>query len=83
MGNFIHTMLLGDPVVKEALCCQVERESQWTNKSSTVVECRDMFNQIAETCFIPTSENTYNLETACRIELPKIKKSGKELISEH
>ena len=64
MGNFIHTTLLVDPVVKEALCCQVERESQWTNKSSTVVECRNMFNQIAETCFIPTSENTYNLETA-------------------
>ena len=48
MGNFIHTTLLGDPVVKDALCCQVERESKWTNKSSNVVECRDMFNQIAE-----------------------------------
>ena len=47
MGNFIHTTLLGDPVVKEALSCQVERESQWTNKSSTVVECRDMFNKIS------------------------------------
>ena len=40
-----------------------------------------MFNQLEETCFIPTPENTYVCSTACRIEMPKIKKAAKDIIA--
>ena len=81
IGNFVNTTLVGDPVVREALRCQVERESQWTNKSSTVVECNNIFNNLSETNFIPTTENTYVYSTACIIEMPKLKDTAKDIIA--
>ena len=83
MGNFINSSLLGDNVVKEAISCQISRESQWSTKSSTILECRDIFNQISETCFIPTIENTIVYETAARIELPKLKKAASNIIAQN
>ena len=75
MGNYINTNLMVDHVVKEALSCQVARESQWTNKLSTKVECRDIFNKLEEVCFVPTPENTYVYRTACQKDMPKLKET--------
>ena len=69
-----------DPVVKEALECQLSREGKWKKKSSTSVQCQEIFEQLQEECNIPTPENTYMFETIVRKELPKIKKVAKKKI---
>ena len=63
-GNYLNSIVRGDPVVKEALSVAVEREEAWSRKSSTVCESRNIFMQVSEVCFVPTSENTYYLNTA-------------------
>ena len=35
-----------------------------------------MMEEMEETHFFPTPDNTYNYETACRLELPKLKKGA-------
>ena len=47
MNNHINLMLSEDPVVKEAVNCQLEREGAWTRKSSTAAKCQTIFNQIS------------------------------------
>ena len=81
MSSYINSKLLADPVVKEALSCAEEREGQWVNKSSTITQCKEVFDQLKEVCFVPTPENTYNCETACRIELPKLKKVANQIVA--
>ena len=38
-GNFTLTRMKGDPTVNACLDSQLERESQWSRKSSTIVRC--------------------------------------------
>ena len=66
--------------VKTALSTQLTRESQWTRKSSTAVQCQEILQSVSEECFIPTEENTYVLDTALQIVLPKVKKAAKAKI---
>ena len=67
IGSYINSKLVADPTVKEALSCAEEREGQWVHKSSTINQCKAIFEQLKEDCFIPTSENTQKYEAACRL----------------
>ena len=67
MSSYLNSKLVADPVVKEALTCAEEREGQWVQKSSTITQCKEMFEQLKEDFFVPNMENTYNYLTACRI----------------
>ena len=80
MSSFISLKLSEDPVVKEALACQVEREGAWTKKSSTVVECQDMFEKLSQTHSITALENCH--ESSKRLEVRSLKKAGKSLVAE-
>ena len=82
VGSYINSKLVADPDVKEALACAEEREGRWVQKSSTITQCKEIFEQLREECFIPTTENTYNYSTACRIERPKLKKAANKIVSE-
>ena len=73
-GNYLNSVVRGDPVVQEALAVGVAREEVWTRKSSTICECRDIFTEVEESCFVPTPMNTYHLNTASRLSLPTLKK---------
>ena len=84
MSYFLNIMLASkDPVVKAAQVNQLDREGQWTRKSSTAVQCQETLDSMQEECFILNEHNTYNLETAIRLELPKIKTAAKNKIKEH
>ena len=63
-----------DPVFKEALAVGVSREEEWARKSSTLCECRDIFEEVREISMIPSTQNTYNFDAACRLALPNLKK---------
>ena len=65
-----------------ALDSRIERESEWTGKSSTIVECDGTFQEnIANDKFLlPTPENTFNIECSRRMEIPKAKQAMKESI---
>ena len=52
------------------------------HKSSTITQCKEIFDQLKEDCFIPTTEHTYNYNAVCRIELPKLKKAAKKIVLE-
>ena len=83
IGNFLNIKLSSsDPVVKEALECQLSREGKWKKKSSTAVQCQEIFEQLQDECNIPTPENTYLFETIIRKELPKIKKVAQKKIKD-
>ena len=79
MGNHISLQLSKDPLVREANACQLEREGAWTKKSSTAVECHQLYQQLKEKHFIPTPENCHHYDAALRLEIPKLKKGGKVL----
>ena len=81
MVNHINLTLSEDPVVKEAVTCQLEREGAWKKKSSTAVQCQAIFDQIAQTTAIPFQENCPNAHTK-RLQTKKVKAVGKKLITE-
>ena len=72
----------GDPIVKEAVDSQLQRESGWTRKSSTALECEKILQNVKQTSFFPTPDNCYNYKASKRLEMPKIKKAAKTLVSE-
>ena len=73
-GSYLLSLVKGDPVVKEALAVGVSREEEWARKSSTLCECRDIFEEVGEISMIPSPQNTYNFDAACRLALPNLKK---------
>ena len=75
-GNYLNSRVRGDPDVQEALDAAVEREEAWVRKSSTVCECRDIYNEVSESCFIPTPLNTYNHSVA------KLKKETNKIVGQ-
>ena len=81
MVNHINLTLSEDPVVKEAVNCQLEREGAWKRKSSTAVQCQAILNQISQTTAIPSKESCPNVYTR-RLQTKKVKAVGKKLISE-
>ena len=84
LGAYINTMLVADPDTQEALRCAEEREGEWVHRSSTILQCKGIFEEMkAETdCFIPTPENTNTFEATARVEKPKIMKVAKKKVCE-
>ena len=79
VSAFINSSLTADFDTQEALRCAVEREGQWKNKSSTVVQCSNILEELKaeENCFIPTASNCSTVEATLKIEKPKILKAGR------
>ena len=77
MVNHIALQLSKDPLVREASACQLEREGAWSKKSSTAVECHQLYQQLQENNVIPTPENCQHPEAALRLAIPELKKAGK------
>ena len=80
-GNYLNSIVRGDPVVQEAISVAVAREETWSRKSSTICECRDILNEVEESCMIPTPLNTYNWNTASRLALPALKKQTNNIVA--
>lgn len=69
---------------EEAILCTEVREGQWTKKSSTTVQCRELLDEmrVEEKCFIPTEDNTNTFRATVRVEMPKIKKVTKQKVAQ-
>ena len=65
----------GDSSVKLALDSRLQREQQWSSKSSTISESHRIFSTNIENdrFFVPTSVNTFDVEVSRTIEIPKAK----------
>lgn len=76
---YFNSKLVANSDTKEALKCTKVREGQWTNKSSTTTQCKDLVDEMGteQDCFIPTEQNTDTFEATLRVEMPKIKKAAK------
>ena len=74
VGAFVNSTLVADPDTKQALRNALEREGGWSNKSSTISECRDILEEMkdGEECPFPTPENCANFKVTMRVEKPKI-----------
>ena len=83
-GNYSLMRIKGDSLVRHTLDSRLARESEWTSKSSTIVDCQSVIEECLQNdkFFIPTAENTFDLECSRRIEIPKAKKAVKETIQE-
>ena len=53
INSFISLKLSDDPVVRQTVACQLEREGAWVKKSSTAVECQEILEKLSETNSIP------------------------------
>ena len=84
LGAYINSQLVADVDTVEAIRCAEQRQGQWVKKSSTLLQCRDLMEEIKEDelCFIPSKENTSTFEATVRIELPKIKKVASQKVSQ-
>ena len=67
-----------DSNVNLALQSQLNRESQWVGKSSTIVQCQTIFERVEEDNMIPTSENCANLEETLRRQLPQLREATRK-----
>ena len=83
LGAYVNSKLVADKDTLEALKCTEVREGQWSHKSSTTVQCKQLMELMREEheCFIPTEENTDTLEATVRMELPGIKKVAKQKVA--
>ena len=83
-GNYASMRLKGDKIVNHTLNSRLERESVWTGKSSTITLCDQILTQNIQNdkIFIPTIENTFDVATSVRHEIPKAKQATKQSIQE-
>ena len=83
-GNYALMRIKGDSTVQLALDSRIARESSWKNKSSTVVHCDDLLrNNIDQDRFlIPCPENTFDVESSRKTEIPRAKAAMKNSIEE-
>ena len=83
LSSYINSKLVADSDTQEAIKCTEVREGQWTQNSSTTVQCRKLLNEMREEedCFIPTELNTDSFEATMRVEMPKIKKVANQKVA--
>ena len=74
-GNYMVCKVKADSQVNFALQSQLSRESQWVGKSSTVVQCNDIYEKVSEDMLIPTPENCHNFQSCLATQLPKLKEA--------
>ena len=74
-GNYAMMRIKGDSSVKLALDSRLQREQQWSSKSSTISESHRIFSTNIENdrFFVPTSVNTFDVEVSRTTEIPKAK----------
>jgi hypothetical protein len=80
-GNFLMCTLKADKNVQLALDSHLSRESNWTRKSSTIIQCSTIFDHVYENNFVPTQENSYNFESSVKHQTPIFKKAVKDAVS--
>ena len=66
--------------VNLALKSQLSRESQWVGKSSTLVQCHSIFEEISENVMVPTINNCLDFEKTVAEQMPKLKEAAKSQI---
>ena len=74
-GNYLACKVKADSNVNLALQSQLSRESQWSRKSSTIVQCQSIYEKVEETIMIPTNENCANLEITIAKQMPRLKEA--------
>ena len=79
VNAYINSMLVADNDTKEALKSAEERECQWTRKSSTLMQCKQILEEMKEEgdCTIPSPESCATFPVTVRVEKPKIMKVAK------
>ena len=80
-GNLLMCQLKADSNVQLAIESQLSRESVWTRKSSTIVQCQDILNIVEEDNIFPSRQNSHNFESSLSHQLPKLKKAVKDVIN--
>ena len=61
LNSFFSLRMSEDPVVKEALDCQIQRKGSGKKKSSTVMECQDVFEKLSTTYLLELKITVPNL----------------------
>ena len=69
-----------DRNVNLALQSQLSRESQWVGKSSTLVQCHSIFEEISENIMVPTRDNCLDFEKTVAEQMPKLKEAAKDQV---
>ena len=82
MGAHLQSRLLGDPVTKEALQSRMAREGSWTNKSSTIMECEEVFQELELEQHLPLMAANPRYCTTLRVEMTKFKMQAKKVVQE-
>ena len=74
-GNYALMRIKTDSTVNQAVDLRLEIETLWTNKSSTISHCDQIFQDHlnSDKFFIPTIENSFSLESARRDQICKAK----------
>ena len=62
-GNLTTIRMKGDEIVNSTVNSQIVRENQWKKKSSTVIECENIFVTLVEQdkIMLPTKDNTWEV----------------------
>ena len=63
-GNLLMCKLKADTNVLLAIDSQLSRESEWSRKSSTIVQCQDILDKVQENNSFPTPQNCQNFESS-------------------
>ena len=79
-GNYLNCKVKADAQVKLALDSQLSREMQWVGKSSTIVQCQEIYEKVSDEMLIPTRENCYNYDASISNQMPKLKQAVKEKV---
>ena len=84
LGAYINSKLVADEDTQEALKSAEEREAGWTRKSSTILQCKEMFAEMKEEsqCSIPTPDSCANYAVTVRVEKPNIMKEARRKVEE-
>ena len=82
MGAHLQSRLLGDPVTKEALQSRMMREGAWTNKSSTSMECKEVFRELELEQHLPLMGANPRYCTTMRVEMARFKMEAKKKVQE-
>ena len=77
-GNYLNCKLKADSVVQLAIESQLSRESQWTVKTSTIVQCDKIFQNVSENHLVPRSDNCHNLQSSLASQTPVLKKAVRQ-----
>ena len=76
-GNYLNCKVKADAQVKLALDSQLSREMQWVGKSSTIVQCQEIYEKVSDEMLIHSSKNCYNYDASISNQMPKLKQAVK------